>query len=203
MGQEKVSRRKFFDSFRNKQKFPPGTGTGYEEFFQEDPLFQKYSRKKPGRRNGGTEMVSYESSRLTDDSLRIGNVTSGLSPYTGAWTEWEVLHLLRRAGFGVRKNYVDTLLAMTPDAAIDYVMNIDTNPPAPPVNWYENIVADQDGVPYGDDVSNSFFATNAAGQDTNVQRNQGMRRWLFGLMLNSDHSYPGKNDLVLVSFHSR
>ncbi|HEY6505875.1 MAG TPA: DUF1800 family protein [Chitinophagaceae bacterium] len=192
MGHHKVSRRKFFDSLRQKQKNNLAEDFAGNGFDDNDPLFRRYSRKKLGPREYGTGEISYEAARVMDDSLRVGNVTSGVAPYAGAWTEWEVLHLLRRTGFGFKKNYVDTLLAMTPDAAVDHLMNIDTTPPSPPVNWYENIQPDQDLVPYGSDVTNSFFATNAAGQDTNVQRNQGMRRWLYGLMLNSDHTIREK-----------
>ncbi|MBL7739860.1 MAG: DUF1800 family protein [Chitinophagaceae bacterium] len=194
MGQDKVSRRKFFESLRQKETNIPVESMDETGYFQEDPLFEKYSRKKAGRRYYGTEMISAETARANDmnGSLRIGNVTSGLAPYNGAWTEWEVLHLLRRTGFGFKKTYVDTLLGMSTGDAVDHIMNIDTTAPAPPVNWYQNTVADQDNVPYGGDVTTSFFATNAAGQDTNVQRNQGMRRWLFGLMLNSDHTIREK-----------
>lgn len=193
MGHDKVSRRNFFASLRQKEIQNAGT-VASEEYYTDDPLFEKYSRKKAGKRHYGTEIISQEEARVMEmnDSLRVGNVTSGLAAYTGAWTEWEVLHLLRRSGFGFKKTYVDTLLGMGPDAAVDHIMNIDTTPPAPPVNWYQNAVADQDNVPYGSDVTNSFFATNAAGQDSNVQRNQGMRRWLFGLMLNSDHTIREK-----------
>src|SRR6185503_16510087 len=111
MGHRQVSRRKFFESLRQKQKaFAPdlsGNGPG-----DDDPLFQLYSRKKLGPREYKTEEISFEAARLIDDELRVGNVTSGLAPYAGVWTEWEILHLLRRIGFGFKKSYVDTLLPL-------------------------------------------------------------------------------------------
>src|SRR5258706_1674984 len=104
MGHRNVTRRKFFESLRQKQKAFAGNfqGNGQDN---DDPLFQLYARKKLGPREYKTEEISYEVARLTDDELRVGNVTSGLTPYTGTWTESEVLHLLRRAGFGFRKSY--------------------------------------------------------------------------------------------------
>ncbi len=192
MGRQKVSRRKFFESLRYKQKAVKATEISVSDFDSDDPLFDKYSRKKLGPRVYNTELISHAAARVIDDPVRVGNVTSGLAPYTGTWSEWEVLHLLRRTGYGSKKSYADTLLAMTPSAAVDHIMNIDMTPPAPPVNWYENIQPDQNAVPYGAEWTTSFFATNAAGQDTNVQRNLGMRRWLFDLALNSDHSIREK-----------
>src|SRR5436853_6148008 len=122
MGQHKVSRRKFFESLRQKQN--AGTLDDYTGFgATDDPLFQLYARKKLGPREYRTEEVSYQASRLMDDDLRVGNVTSGLTPYAGAWSEWEVLHLLRRIGFGFKKSYVDAMLPLGPAAAVDYIMN--------------------------------------------------------------------------------
>jgi uncharacterized protein (DUF1800 family) len=193
MGRQKVSRRKFFSSLSQKQKVLQDADLSANGVDTEDPLFEKYSRKKLVPRVYKTELISTEAARLADDSLRVGNVTSGLAPYTGQWTEWQVLHLLRRTGYGNRKAYVDTLLPMTPSAAVDHIMNINTTPPAPPVNWYENISTDENGVPYGSDWINSFFNSTAnPAQTTNNYRNQAMRRWLFGQALNSDISIREK-----------
>src|SRR5712671_6823041 len=186
MGHRKVSRRKFFESLRQKQKTVL-TGD-FQDYGtdNDDPLFQLYSRKKLGPREYQTGEISYEAARLIDDDLRVGNVTSGLAPYTGTWTDWEALHLLRRAGFGFKKTYVDTLLPLGPAAAVDYVMNINTTPPPPPVNWYNLLFADENAVPYGADWTTNFFTTGSVGQTSNSYRMQSLRRWLFAQQLNSD-----------------
>src|SRR6188768_4507854 len=120
MGNTKVSRRKFFDQLQGKSKqVTIGDLPG-----EEDPLFKKYSRKKLGARVYRTGMVKYEKTAIADEALRVGNVTSGLAPYAGPWTEWEALHLLRRTGFGYKKAYVDSLLPMSPDAAVETVLNV-------------------------------------------------------------------------------
>ncbi len=191
MGHHKVSRRKFFESLRQKQKAfageMPGNGSD-----NDDPLFQLYSRKKLGPREYRTEEISYETARLMDDDLRVGNVTSGLAPYTGTWTEWEALHLLRRVGFGFKKSYVDTIVPLGVGPAVDYVMNINTTPPPPPINWYNNIFADENAVPYGADWTTNFFATGSVGQSSNSYRMQSLRRWLFAQQLNSDDTIREK-----------
>jgi uncharacterized protein (DUF1800 family) len=191
MGREQLSRRNFFKSL-GAGELPAKDGETTTTETITDPLFDKYARKSTGARVYSQELVNQDASRGGATDNRVGNVTTGLTPYTGTWGETEALFLLRRTGFGVKKAYVDSLLPMTVSAAVDYLLTIDNTPPAPPVNWYENIQPDQDGVPYGADWTNSFFATNAAGQLTNVQRNLGMRRWLYSLTLNSDHSIREK-----------
>jgi hypothetical protein len=185
MGNDKLSRRKFFSPFSGQQKTTIEAPVA-APFDTEDPLFEKYSRKTLGPRVYDEALTDYSNARLMDNGLRVGNVTSGVTAYTGNWTEWEVLHLLRRTGFGFKKSFVDTLLAMTPDAAVEHILNINTTPPAPPINWYNLLNADETGIPYGADWTGSFFPTGSTGGTTNSYRVQSMRRWLFGQALNSD-----------------
>ncbi|MEI9946873.1 MAG: DUF1800 family protein [Chitinophagaceae bacterium] len=186
MEHPKVSRRKFFASLRQKQKAELAGDFSTNDYDSDDPLFDKYARKTLGPREYSTEMKEYDPAARIADEVRVGNVTSGLTPYTGAWTEWEALHLLRRTGFGFKKTFVDTLLPMTSAAAVDYVMNINTAVPAPPVNWYNLVGADENAIPYGADWTTNPFPTGSVGQTTNSYRAQAMRRWLFGQALNSD-----------------
>ena len=195
MGNTKVSRRKFFDQLQGKSKqVTIGDLPG-----EEDPLFKKYSRKKLGARVYRTGMVKYEKTAIADEALRVGNVTSGLAPYAGPWSEWEALHLLRRTGFGYKKAYVDSLLPMSPDAAVETVLNVSSTVVAPPINWYNNVTADEAGIPYGADWTTSFFATASVGQTTNSNRNSSVRRWLFSLALDSDITIREK--MVWFWFH--
>lgn len=189
MGNKRYSRRGFLQSFTKQ------TDTATIDAPQgetDDPLFQKYSRKKLTPRQYSNETAILKvGAEDTDASLRIGNVTSGLAPYTGTWTEWEVLHLLRRTNFGWKKAWVNTLLPLSSSAAVDAVLNINTTPPAPPVNWYQNLstnpsTADENGLSLGADWTNDFFTTGSVGQTSNHYRMDALRRWLFGLTLNGD-----------------
>lgn len=188
MGNKNVTRRNFFRSLRTA----PVTESADNN---NDPLFQKYSRKKLTPRHYSTEVEALKvGSEDTDSNIRVGNVTSGLQPYTGTWSEWEVMHLLRRTNFGWQKAWVDALLPLGPSAAVDAVLNIDTTTPSPPVNWYQNSAneADENNLPLGADWTNDFFATSSVGQSTNENRIEGLRRWLFGLTLNGDSTIREK-----------
>jgi hypothetical protein len=44
----------------------------------------------------------------------------------------EVLHLLKRTGYGFKKNDVDALLALNMTNAVNAVLNISTTAPSPP-----------------------------------------------------------------------
>jgi hypothetical protein len=193
MGNNKLSRKKFFRSFAD-------TGSNFDNP-TDDPLFEKFSRKKLAPRHYSKEDVAAEALREdTTTELRVGNVTSGLNPYASVWTESEVLHLIRRTNFGWKKPLVDSLLLMTPGAAVDYVCNINMTPPAPPVNWYQNFYADENAVvPYGGDWTNDPFATGSVGQTTNHYRMDSLRRWLFGLTVNGDETIREK--MVWFWFH--
>jgi uncharacterized protein (DUF1800 family) len=66
----------------------------------------------------------------------------GLDPYSGPWTRAQASHLLRRVTFGLKKAQVDQLLALgSAAAAVDAVLNVPNDPPAPPVNNYNDPTA--------------------------------------------------------------
>lgn len=187
MGTHSLSRRDFFRTLTVKHD--PGT---------EDPLFQKYSRKTLGPRIYSNEIVSFfnqgaESRNPAESSLRVGNVTSTLAPYTGTWTEREAIHLIRRTTFGLKKADVSALAAMTMSDAVNSILTIDTTAPAPPVNWYNNLAVDAAGIAYGADVTNQAFATSTAeGQTSNHYRMDGLRRWMMGLAIGQTNNIREK-----------
>lgn len=189
MGNKKISRRHFFRSWKETPFVDEGTDV------INDPLFEKYSRKKLTPRHYSPEAIVHNVGATDAEARedeRVGNVTSGLTPYAGTWSEWEVLHLLRHTNFGWKKTFVDTLLPLTPSAAVDAVLNINATPPAPPVNWYQNIFADENGLLYGDDWTGNAFNSGSVGQTSNHYRMDATRRWLFGLTLNGDISIREK-----------
>jgi uncharacterized protein (DUF1800 family) len=187
MGTPALSRKDFFRTLTIKRN--PGP---------EDPLFEKYARKTLGPRVYSNELVSFfmqgaESRGPAESSLRVGNVTSTLAPYTGAWTEREAIHLIRRTTFGFKKADVTSLAAMTASDAVNSILAIDTTPPPPPVNWYNNLAPDADGIAYGADVTNHAFATSTAeGQTSNHYRMDGLRRWMTGLAIGQTNTIREK-----------
>jgi uncharacterized protein (DUF1800 family) len=194
MNQEKYSRRKFFSKFVKKY------GTNLEN----DPLFEKYSRKDYS--SGRKYQKIVESSTIDgvfsgQELERVNPVTTGLTPYTGTWSTWEALHLLRRTGFGIKKSEVDTLSAMTMSQAVDTVLAINTTVPTPPKVYYNTpTFADENGLNNGDDWTIDPFVTDAFGNDSNFRRFLGLANWSLGQSLNQDITIREKMTLFWYHF---
>ena len=197
MGSSSLSRRDFFRTLTIKK-----------ETFSDDPLFDKYSRKSLGPRVYSNQLISYiniGAETLGGEFLRVGNVTSGLAPYTGTFGIREAIHLLNRTGFGNKKAQIDLLVASgSAAAAVNMVLNINPAVPAPPVNWYQNIAADAGAVPYGADWTSNpspviDAATTTLQQVSNRNRIEAQRSWLFGQALNSDITI--KEKMVWFWYH--
>ena len=172
-----INRRGLFKLVLNKFKTNQGSG---------DPLFEKYSRKIFTGRKYQSNLRS-KNSGFTD---RVAPVSSGLSPYTGTWGKLEVLHLLRRTGFGFKKADVDSLLALSMTTAVNAVLNVNTTAPSSPVNSYNNYSPDENSLPYGADWTNNPLLTNAF--TTNSRRIDSLSQWNFGLACNQDFTIKEK-----------
>ncbi|MEZ4920393.1 MAG: DUF1800 domain-containing protein [Saprospiraceae bacterium] len=73
-----------------------------------------------------------------------------LTPYNGPWGFDQAAHLLRRTTFGVRKGDVDQLVALgSADAAVDFILDVPVDAPAPPINNYNNPDFTDPDVPSG------------------------------------------------------
>ena len=197
MGSPSLSRRDFFRTLTIKK-----------ENISDDPLFDKYSRKSLGPRVYNNQLISFNgigAENTGTEYLRVGNVTSGLAPYTGTFGKSEAIHLLNRTGWGFKKTSVDTLVAAgSVSAAVNIVLNINPASPSPPVNWYESIAADAGGVSYGADWTNNpspniDAPTTLLQQASNRYRIEGQRCWLFGQALNSDITI--KEKMVWFWYH--
>jgi uncharacterized protein (DUF1800 family) len=80
--------------------------------------------------------------------FKASGVQSGISPYAGAWTETEMLHLLRRLTFGAPKSSVEQIKTMSVGAAVDFLIDNPVQPATTPVNNYTQGV-DSGGVAFG------------------------------------------------------
>lgn len=153
-----VNRREFLEEIIATQTDRQHTG--------EDKIFKKYANKELPK------------------SLQRG--TSYLSPYSGSWTEAEVIHLLRRSTFGIKPADIQTLVGMTPGNAIDFLFsNAPAVAPAPPVNNYETATyTDPTGVAAG-----QAWVSAAYGDGTvNSKRKASLKSWWMGLALNQNLS---------------
>jgi uncharacterized protein (DUF1800 family) len=156
-----------------------------------DFLFEEYSRKSFQGRNIYPEGPDFNQ---TDEpsSLRVGSVTSGLTPFTGTWNRQTALHLLRRTGYGYKKAHADLIQAMTMSNAVDLILTMPATPAPPPINWYQSIQPDQSGVPYGADWTTTPINDFVVGFETNIHRSEGVKHWMTGLALNQDISIREK-----------
>ena len=139
----------------------------------QDLLFEKYKRKNYGHR-------SYPSP-VTD---RIGNITSGLAPYSGLWNTASALHLLRRTQFGFKFSNVNGLVQAGLNSSVNSLLTIPNSTTNPPVNYYQNVFADEGNVPYGSDWTQHAFNSNSIGNTTNSYRITGLSAWNLGQGLN-------------------
>lgn len=106
--------------------------------------------------------------------------TTGLTKYTGTWGNAQVLHLLRRTIFGVKHSDISTFKSLGLDGAISKLLTIDTTPPAPPVNYYNNGTTIIDPVvPAGQTWINAPF-----NNDYSYYRRRSVKMWWTGMMLN-------------------
>lgn len=65
-------------------------------------------------------------------------LSGSLNPYTGPWGYAQAAHLLRRTGFGLKKQELDQLLALNMESAVNLVLTTPATLPPPPVNNYNN-----------------------------------------------------------------
>ena len=127
-------------------------------------------------------------------------LNGGLDPYTGPWDYEQAAHLIRRTMFGVKKEDVELLLSMSMEQAVDYLLDVDTTPPDPPVNnYYYSDGMDVEGyedpnVPFGDTWVNAAYDEEAEGL-----RIESFRGWWVKQMVNQNVSIREK---MLLFWHN-
>ena len=181
MAQEKLKRKEFLKNLLG-QKTASAVENGQDDT---DLLFEKYSRKSLGNRRY-SERVAVPSAE-EQQVERIGNITSGLAPYTGAWTVWEASYLLRRIGYGVKKTELDAVLATNTGTAVDNLLSLSPiNLPSPtPLNFYQSLLPDSGGILLGESwTSNNLTYVNPSDPSNNNYRQQSLIAWHWGLLLN-------------------
>lgn len=134
------------------------------------------------------------------------NVATGLNPYAGAWTVNEAAHLLKRTMFGARKADIDHFLTMSPDAAVDELLN---NIPVlgTPLRDY-GLIEDENGVMHDDlgvvqgqtwvNDLNTVSDQEVRGS-INSLRMESLYKWWAGVILNQNRSITEK--MILFWHH--
>lgn len=130
------------------------------------------------------------SAPVSADNIR--GIQSGLTPYSGAWTNNEIAHLLKRTMFGAAKPDIDYFRGLTMSQAVDELLNTVGPLPTPPLKNYDN-----SDIPATDpDYSVAQWTTwvNSISDDgtVNFHRRQSLKSWWIGSMVNQNRSIQEK-----------
>jgi uncharacterized protein (DUF1800 family) len=117
---------------------------------------------------------------------------SGLNPYTGAWGDEELLHLLRRTMFGAKRSDLSFFRGRTVDQVVDALLNPTAPAPTPPIKEYANPTTV--GVNVDTAVLQGTTWVNNINNDGTIQalRRASYKKWLTGNLINQDRSIREK-----------
>lgn len=116
--------------------------------------------------------------------------TAALDPYTGAWTESEAIHLLKRICFGVKKGDVDQIVSQGLSNSLNKLLTLDAMP-SPPLNVYSTDQLPDPDVKFGASFANAPINLSLPPQYYNA-RNDVFKAWWVGNMINQNLSITEK-----------
>jgi uncharacterized protein (DUF1800 family) len=123
---------------------------------------------------------------------------SGISSYTGPWTEQEVVHLLKRTMFGAKRADVSYFKTRTMSQSVDELLTPTAPAPAPPVKEY--VTSTTPGVTPDPNILQGTTWINDINSDGTVQsqRRGSYKKWWTGVMINQDRSIREKLMMFMV-----
>jgi uncharacterized protein (DUF1800 family) len=125
-------------------------------------------------------------------SAKPFRTNSGINPYTGAWTEQEIVHLLKRTMFGAKRADIDYFKTRTISQAVDELLTPTAPNPAPPVKEY--VTSTTPGVNADANILQGTTWVNDINNDGTVQsqRRGSYKKWWTGVLINQDRSIREK-----------
>ena len=134
-------------------------------------------------------------------SRKGASIQSGLTPYTGVWSENEVIHLLKRLCFGAVKEEVDYFKTLTVSQAVDELLNTkNTNIGQPLKNYTPNVATVPSNDPDWSIPIGRTWVNTPTGGGNNFARRASLQEWWMGLMINQPRSIEEKMILFLSTF---
>lgn len=128
--------------------------------------------------------------------LPMPNITSGVAPYAGTWTDNEVIHLLKRLSFGAPREEVEYFKNLTYSQAIDELVNTVNTPVnmGEPLKVYTTNTTD---TPANDPdwavpVGGSWINTHTNSGTVNFYRRESLKSWWFNTLINQPRSVEEK-----------
>lgn len=143
------------------------------------------------------EFLTAKPKKRKEQSNSTRRITSGINPYSGPWTENEIIHLLKRTMFGAKKADVDYFRTRTVSQAVDELINPTAAQPTPPVKEYTT--STQPGTP-DSNIAQGTTWVNDINNDGTVQsqRRASYKKWWTGVMINQDRSIREKLQMFWV-----
>lgn len=130
------------------------------------------------------QFLTLSSNRQKRPTATAGRTSSGIQPFTGAWTELEIIHLLKRTLFGVAPATFNAFKGMSMQQALDTLLTPQAIP-QPPVNNYG---VDDTGVAPG-----AVWVTAPMGDEMlEKKRIASYKAWWTGQMINQQQSIHEK-----------
>ena len=127
------------------------------------------------------------------------HITSGINPYSGSWTENEIVHLLKRTMFGAKKADVDYFKTKTVSQTVDELLNPTAPQPMPPLKEYVTTTT-VGAVPDTNILQGTTWITDINNDGTvQSQRRSSYRKWWTGVMINQDRSIREKLQMFWVN----
>lgn len=106
-------------------------------------------------------------------------VESGLEEYNGAWNSVHIGFFLKRIFFGLKKSELTLFEGLSLSDAVDQIMDISEEFPAPPVNDYNAPGLTDPDIPYGDTWVDAAFSNDVA-----LHRVVSLKSWMVKSIVN-------------------
>ncbi len=122
---------------------------------------------------------------------------SGINPYTGSFTEQEVIQLLKRTMFGAKKADIDYFKTKTLDEVVDELLTPAAPDPAAPVKEYATSTS---ALTPDSNITQGTTWINDINNDGTVQsqRRASYKKWWTGVMIQQDRSIREKLILLWI-----
>jgi len=130
-----------------------------------------------------------------DATEDIPPFTGGISPYSGAWTEYEAAHLLKRTMFGAPVETVNYFKTLPYSQAVDMLVNTAASPAAVglPLKVYETdpatVATDPD---WSVAAGRTWIDAITTSRDVNKERRDSLKSWWMNNMMNQPTSVEEK-----------
>ncbi len=118
-------------------------------------------------------------------------------PYSGTFGKPELLHLLRRTLFGVKKSDLAYFANRSLSSVVTELLTVPTSPPAPPLKYYSEPTTVTGNNPDSAIALGSTWVNSAPDANVRFVRFQSIRGWWMGLLINQDRNIREKMVLFL------